>query len=300
MGSVTAESEKPLRWIVTGCTNSPFGASLVLSLRSRGHAVVATACHSEDLQPLKDAGATCLDLNVIHPQEVIDKTLQQAVDTLGGLDVLVNCAGYAELGLVEEVEHDRFVSVFNANVFGPLNTTRSLLPHFRKQKHGTVVFMGSTGADIGTGPITGAQFALRGIVDALRQEVAPFGIRTLQVGLGWHNTKSFATTHVVTEWPDSKSPVKPGSIDDYAPVRKELNRTTTAMEVAKPGDNRKAADALADIIQGVGLATEKQWPSWIALGDGALEKTREDANAALAIADQYEELLAQSGLVLEA
>lgn len=104
----------------------------------------------------------------------------------------------------------------------------------------------------------------------------------------------------MTEWPESKSSVKPGAIDDYAPLRKELNRTTTAMEVAKTGDNHKAADALADIIQGVGLATDKQWPSWIALGDGALEKTREDANAALAIADQYEELIAQSGLVFEA
>lgn len=53
--------------------------------------------------------------------------------------------------------------MFNANVFGPLNTARSLLPYFRKQKHGTIVFMGSTGADIGTGPIAGAQFALRGM-----------------------------------------------------------------------------------------------------------------------------------------
>ena len=118
MGSATAESEKPLRWIVTGCTNSPFGASLVLALRARGHAVVATACHSEDLQPLKDAGATCLDLNVIHPQEVIDKTLQQAVDILGGLDVLVNCAGYAELGLVEEVEYGVIWNLISRSNFG--------------------------------------------------------------------------------------------------------------------------------------------------------------------------------------
>lgn len=88
MGSANAESEKPLRWIVTSCTNSPFGVSLVLALLARGHAVVVTACRSKDLQPLKDAGATCLDLNIIHPQEVLDKTLHQAVDILGGLDVM--------------------------------------------------------------------------------------------------------------------------------------------------------------------------------------------------------------------
>jgi NAD(P)-dependent dehydrogenase (short-subunit alcohol dehydrogenase family) len=79
--------------------------------------------------------------------------------------VLVNNAGYAGLGTLEDVEHEQWVEQYNTNVFGAVDVTRAFMPHFRSKKGGVVVFMGSVGGWFGSaavGPYCSSKFALEG------------------------------------------------------------------------------------------------------------------------------------------
>lgn len=92
-----------LTWLITGCS-SGLGEQFVHSLLERGDRVIATARNGASrLSSLKDAGAATLDLDVTAPQETIDATIQMAIGVYGGIDVLVNNAGYIEAGTVEEI-----------------------------------------------------------------------------------------------------------------------------------------------------------------------------------------------------
>ena len=94
-----------LTWLVTGCS-SGFGEKLVHEIIARGDRVIATARRArERLEHLKAAGAFILDLDLTWPQQGIDDAIRQAIDAYGGINVLVNNAGYLEAGLVEDVRY---------------------------------------------------------------------------------------------------------------------------------------------------------------------------------------------------
>jgi len=91
-----------LIWLVTGCS-SGFGEQFVHSVLSRGDRVIATGRHaSTRLAHLKDTGAAILDLDVSAPPPTINDTIAQALKVYGGIDVLVNNAGFFECGAFEE------------------------------------------------------------------------------------------------------------------------------------------------------------------------------------------------------
>lgn len=94
-----------LTWLVTG-TSSGFGEQFVHSILAKGDRVIATARRGhERLQHLKDAGAAVLDLDVTAPQAELDAKAKEALNIYGGIDVLVNNAGYIEGALIEELEY---------------------------------------------------------------------------------------------------------------------------------------------------------------------------------------------------
>lgn len=96
-----------LTWLVTG-TSSGFGEQYVHSILERGDNVIATARRgAERLHHLKDAGAAILDLDVTASQSELDVKVKEALEVYGGIDVLVNNAGYIEAGIIEELEYDR-------------------------------------------------------------------------------------------------------------------------------------------------------------------------------------------------
>ena len=94
-----------LTWLVTG-TSSGFGEQFVHSILAKGDRVIATARRGhERLQHLKDAGAAVLDLDLTAPQAELDAKMKDALKIYGGIDVLVNNAGYIEAALIEELEY---------------------------------------------------------------------------------------------------------------------------------------------------------------------------------------------------
>jgi NADP-dependent 3-hydroxy acid dehydrogenase YdfG len=92
-----------LTWLITGCS-SGLGEIFVRSLLARGDRVIATARNgTQRLASLKDTGAAVLDLDVTAAQTEIDAKIKEALAIYGGIDVLVNNAGYIEAGIVEEI-----------------------------------------------------------------------------------------------------------------------------------------------------------------------------------------------------
>ena len=104
----------PLVWLVTGCS-SGFGEQFVHSILARGDRVIASGRNaSSKLHHLKDTGAHILDLDITVPQAVLDEKIAQALGVYGGIDVLVNNAGYVECGFVEELTYRRiYFSEYN-------------------------------------------------------------------------------------------------------------------------------------------------------------------------------------------
>lgn len=155
----------PQTWLITGCS-SGFGAEFVHQLRALGDNVIATGRNAETrLSHLKDTGATILDLDVTAPEDIIAAKVEEAWGVYpGGIDVVVNNAGYILTAAFEELTYARTLSsawtsfltylcrqkdvedVFKTNFHGPLNITRALLPKLRAKGTGTLLFMSSQAA----------------------------------------------------------------------------------------------------------------------------------------------------------
>ena len=174
-------------WLITGCS-SGFGQRLALAAAQRGDRVVATARDVKTIEQMAEPfGGRMITL----PLDVTDAAtaraaVAKAVETFGGFDVLVNNAGYALFGAIEEGTPEEYRPMFEVNVFGLIETTRAALPILRRSG-GTIVNM-SSGAGIegrgGGGYYHAAKFAVEGVSEALAGELAPFGIRVLIVEPG--------------------------------------------------------------------------------------------------------------------
>ena len=131
-----------------------------------------------------------LPLDVIQPesvQEAVEATLRK----FGWIDALVNNAGYAIRGAIEEIPNEQVGQIFDVNVFGVLRTARAVLPHMRQQGSGRIINIGSI---VGRPafPVNGlyaaTKFALAALTDALHLEMAAFGIQVILVEPGIINT----------------------------------------------------------------------------------------------------------------
>ncbi|GAB3592391.1 oxidoreductase [Angustibacter peucedani] len=175
--------------LVTGCS-SGIGRAVALDLLAHGHTVYATARRPETLDELAEAGAQVLPLDVT--DEASMTAAVAAVEAAHGqVGTLVNNAGYGEYGAVEEVSIDAVRRQFETNVFGLSRLVQLVLPGMRRAGRGRVVNIGSMGGRI-TFPAGGyyhaSKYALEAISDALRVEVAPFGVEVVLVEPGMIRT----------------------------------------------------------------------------------------------------------------
>jgi NAD(P)-dependent dehydrogenase (short-subunit alcohol dehydrogenase family) len=176
-------------WLITGCSTG-FGRLLAQAALDRGDQVVATARNPATLSDMakafpKTARTIALDVT---KAGAADKAVALAADAFGGLNILVNNAGFGFVGAIEEATPDEYRPMFETNVFGLLETTRAALPALRKTGAGGRIVNMSSGAGIkglqGSGHYNATKFAVEGISEALAQEVAPFGIAVIIVEPG--------------------------------------------------------------------------------------------------------------------
>jgi NAD(P)-dependent dehydrogenase (short-subunit alcohol dehydrogenase family) len=175
-------------WFITG-TSSGFGRILAEEVLAKGDRVVATARKPEVLQDLIEKypdTARAIKLDVTNLEDV-KNSIQEAIKEFGRIDVLVNNAGYALVGAIEEASDEQIKQQFDTNVFGVINVTREVLPVLRGQKSGHIVNISSVvgfTAMPSLGIYSASKFALEGVSEALAVEVAPLGIRTMLVEPG--------------------------------------------------------------------------------------------------------------------
>lgn len=184
-------------WFITG-TSSGFGRALAEEVLAKGDKVVATARKPEVLQDLIEKypeTARAVKLDVTKETDA-KNAISEAVKEFGRIDVLVNNAGYALIGAIEETSGEQTRQQFDTNVFGVLNVTREALPILREQQSGHIVNVGSLvgiSAFPSMGIYSATKFALEGLSEALAAEVAPLGIKTTIVEPGPFATNGFAS-----------------------------------------------------------------------------------------------------------
>ena len=182
--------------IVTGAS-SGIGHATALRLHEAGYTVYAGARRRERMKDLADLGIHAIELDVTDDASMVALIDRVIADT-GHVDVLVNNAGYGAFGALEDVPNDEGRRQFDVNVFGLARLTQLVLPHMRAhhytgaQRSGRIINMSSMGGRISE-PLGSwyhaTKFAVEGMSDALRLELAPFGIRVVLIEPGGMNTE---------------------------------------------------------------------------------------------------------------
>ncbi|MBV4487394.1 SDR family oxidoreductase [Pseudomonas sp. SWRI153] len=170
--------------LITGCS-SGIGRALADAFKSAGYEVWASARKAEDVTALSAAGFTAIQLDV-NDGTALEQLAERLNQQHGGLDVLINNAGYGAMGPLLDGGVPAMQRQFETNVFSVIGVTRALFPLLRRAK-GLVVNIGSVSGVLVT-PFAGAYCASKAAVhalsDALRMELAPFGIRVMEVQPG--------------------------------------------------------------------------------------------------------------------
>ncbi|WP_435069980.1 SDR family oxidoreductase [Haloplanus sp. C73] len=176
---------EPKTVLITGCS-SGIGRATAEAFLDEGWEVYATARNPADIETLGDEGCAIATLDVTEPDD-IDRVVDRILDEQGRIDCLVNNAGYAQFGPVEDVPTDAVHDQFDVNVYGPHRLIRAVLPHMRRRREGTIINVSSVAGRLsfpGGGVYCGSKFALEAMTDALRAEVAEYGIDAVLVEPG--------------------------------------------------------------------------------------------------------------------
>jgi NAD(P)-dependent dehydrogenase (short-subunit alcohol dehydrogenase family) len=230
-------------WFITG-SSTGFGRSLTEAVLRHGDRVVATARKPEQLDDVLSQypqTAKAVRLDVTDSQNVRD-AIKAAIDAFGRIDVVVNNAGFASVGAIEEVSDDVIRRQFETNLFGALDVTRAVLPTLRQQRSGHILNISSVGGFVSFGSLgiyCATKFALEGISEALAKEVAPLGIKVTIVEPGAFRTEINGQALAV---PDTR-------IDDYADSTGGILQWLESMDGKQPGDPDKAAAAMIQVVE---------------------------------------------------
>jgi NAD(P)-dependent dehydrogenase (short-subunit alcohol dehydrogenase family) len=176
-------------------------------------------------------------------EDSVRDAIKATVDTLGGLDVVVNNAGYGQLGALEEISDQEAHQNFEVNVFGILNVLRQATPYLRTQGYGRVFTMSSSvgfmGYFSGWGMYAATKFAAAGLTESYAAEVKEFGIHATIVYPG-----SFRTDFLTTE--SLGLPLK--SISAYHNIHEQVKQAKQ-FQGKQPGSPLKAAKVLIQVSE---------------------------------------------------
>jgi NAD(P)-dependent dehydrogenase (short-subunit alcohol dehydrogenase family) len=229
-------------WFITGAGRG-MGADFANAVLAAGHALAATGRDPRRLAKLLGPSddLLALKLDVTRPDDAV-AAVRAAVERFGRIDVLVNNAAIFEAGFFEEMAPEQIDRTLAANLVGQMHVTRAVLPVMRRQRSGHVITISSTaglasGAEF-TSAYAASKFGLEGWMEALRVEVAPFGIHTTIVNPGFFRTEllSEQSTHYAAP-----------SIPDYAERGAALVAGWKATHGKQAGDPAKLAQALLTI-----------------------------------------------------
>ena len=241
--------------LVTGCS-SGIGRETARRFAARGYHVLATMRRPWAGLALREEAAArgwrldLLPLDVTSDASVASAVSEGLAATGGRIDVLVNNAGYYCYGPLEETAPDELRAQLETNVVGVLRVTRAVLPAMRARGAGAIVNVSSVSGRVVVpvvGPYHASKWALEALTEALRYEVAPFGVRVTCIEPGPFATELHAKEVRVAAAGQAGSP--------YGPLLASYERQSARMRRGPP-------DAVVDaIFEAATAASPKlRWP----------------------------------------
>lgn len=159
--------------LITGCS-SGIGYDTAVTLKNRGHQVIATARKPEDVARLTQQGLTCLQLDLADSHSIQQAVIRMLELTNGRCDALFNNGAFGQPGAVEDLSREVLRYQFETNLFGTHELTNLLLPVMREQGHGRIIYNSSVLGLVAMryrGAYNASKFALEGLADTLRLEL---------------------------------------------------------------------------------------------------------------------------------
>ena len=226
------------RWLITGCSTG-IGREIARAALEAGHSVAVTARNVDAIADFVDQfgdRALALPLDVTN-RDQITAVVGEVEKTFGGIDVLVNNAGYGYMAAVEEGEDAEVRKLFDTNYFGVVDTLKAVLPGMRARRSGHVINISSMTGLVANPPnayYSSTKFALEALTEALAKEVGPLGIKVTAIEPG-----AFRTDWAARSMQESSTPIS--DYDDNVGARKTLIKQFADH---LPGDPRKVAEAV--------------------------------------------------------
>ena len=249
-------------WFITGCSGG-LGRALAAAALARGDRVIAASRRPDTLGDLVAAHPdTCRAVALdTHDPASIRAAIQEAVKAFSAIDVLVNNAGGAVFGAVEELDDAEIARNLELNFLAPLRLTRAVLPHMRTRRRGHIICL-SAAAVLGNYPgfsaYGAAKAALETAMESLAQEARPFGIGVTLVQPG-----PFRTGFL-----ERSTGRAAARIDDYAGTSGKFLTYLGSIAGKQPGDPAGAARAI------IAAAYAERPPLRLVLGKYAIDKAR--------------------------
>jgi len=266
-------------WLITG-VSSGFGRSIAEAALARGDSITGTLRKKEDAAAFEalapgQTDACLLDLT---DRNNVSRVIAEAVERHGGVDVLVNNAGYALAGAVEEFEEAEIRDQMETNFFGLAAATRAVLPVMRRQKSGHIINIASVAGlwgFPGMAMYSASKFAVVGFSEALAAEMAPFGVKVTVLEPGAFRTK-FSSNSSFTR---ARRP-----IEAYAPTVGKICSQIASYDGSQPGDPERAAQAILRLVD------LEEPPVQLLLGKDAVQLHRQKLGLTSQSIDQWEDL----------
>lgn len=229
-------------FFITGA-NSGFGLAIATAASAAGHTVIGTvrsdASRTTLAEQLPQVHTIICDVTDF---DRIPAVVEQVEQQHGPVDVLINNAGYGHEGVLEESPIEEMRRQFDVNVFGAVAVAKAFLPRFRQRRRGFIVNVTSMGGLItmpGIGYYCGSKFALQGISEVMRSEMAPFGVHVTTLCPGSFRTDWAGRSMVRTE----------RSITDYDALFDPIRLSRQEKSGRQLGDPAKLAAAVLTLIK---------------------------------------------------
>ncbi len=249
-------------WLITASAHG-LGRTIAETVLNSGDRLVATARRTDLLADLQEQYG---DQIAVAALDVTDSAAAQAavkiaVDTFGGLDVLVNNAGFASVAPFEQMAEDDFKAQIDTNFYGVVNLTRATLPVMRRQRSGYVINISSGAGRLGAPGMSAyhaAKFAVGGFTESVAKEVVGFGVKVIAVEPG----------SLPTSWAPIAMKNAPKIVPDYEPSVGHLLAMMGGLSGNAVGDLKKYAEVIFD------LSRMNSLPNHLILGSDALFAVR--------------------------
>lgn len=267
--SSTAGMTDRRRWLITGVSGG-LGRAIAQAVLERGDHVIGTLRRgAEDFESLAPGRAHAVEVDLARAGD-IPTAIEPAVARLGGIDVLVNNAGYCLEGAVEELGAAEIEDLFAVNVFAPLATQRAVLPHMRAAGGGRIINISSMAAlqsYPGMGLYCASKSALSALTDSLGLETAPFGIHATSIEAGG----------IRTAFAGSSLRMAQQRIDDYRALRENVEGALEKSNGNQANDPTRIAKTILALVE---MADP---PTRMVIGEGTLARAEATLDAKRAL-----------------